>query len=82
MTSKNHKWQTAWSRLPNGDLQHASGLIINIERGAGYIDLQVQQLSLVIFQASEGARGVPLHDQVSRLQRLVKEAQQWHQSNR
>ena len=33
-----------------------------------------EDASLAIFQASEKARGVPLHDIASRLQRLLREA--------
>ena len=35
---------------------------------------QTEDASLAIFQASEKARGVPLHDIASRLQRLLREA--------
>jgi len=38
MTGKRYRWQAQWSRLPNGDLQHASGLIVNVKRGDGYTD--------------------------------------------
>ncbi len=81
MTGKHAAWQAAWSRLPNGDLQHTSGLIVNVSRGDGYTDLEVQQSSLVIFQASESARGVPLHDQLARLKRLLNEAETWHRNH-
>lgn len=81
MTGKKHRWQAQWSRMPSGDLQHHSGLIFNVRRGDGYTDLEVQESSLVIFQASEGARGVPVHDQLARLKRLIREAAMWHQEN-
>lgn len=81
MTGRRHRWQAQWSRLPNGDLQHASGLIVNVTLGDGYTDLDVQESSLVIYQASEGARGVPMHDQLARLKRLLQEATEWHRDH-
>ena len=70
MTSKHYKWQAQWQRLPNGGIKHSSGLVVEYD-GLGW---QTEDASLAIFQASEKARGVPLHDIASRLQRLLREA--------
>ena len=71
MTSKHYKWQAQWQRLPNGGIKHSSGLVVECDDVLGW---QTEDASLAIFQASEKARGVPLHDIASRLQRLLREA--------
>lgn len=71
MPSKRYKWQAQWQRLPNGNLKHSSGLIVEYDEVLGW---QTEDASLAIFQASEKARGVPLHDLAARLQRLLREA--------
>ena len=49
----------------------SSGLVVEYDDVLGW---QTEDASLAIFQASEKARGVPLHDIASRLQRLLREA--------
>lgn len=81
MTGKHHNWHKAWTRNQAGHLQHASGLLVLVAHGAGYTDLETDDASLTIWQASETSRGVPAHDLPARLQRLMKEAEAWHQHN-
>lgn len=81
MTGKHHNWHRAWSRIAPGRLRHQSGAEFIITRGDGYTDAQVSAETLSVFQESELARGVPLHDLVARLQRLCREAVKWHQRN-
>jgi hypothetical protein len=45
------------------------------------VDAVATEDSIPAFQASEQARGVPLHDLVARLQRLCREAVKWHERN-
>ena len=81
MTGKHYRWQKSWSRDQEGHLVHASGLRVLVLSGDGYTDLETEGASLAIFQARETSRGVPVHDLVPRLQRLLREAQEWHQRN-
>lgn len=74
MTGKHYKWQTQWQRLPDGRLQHDTGLIVEHDEDLGWM---TDDASLEAFQAAEVARGVPLHDLHARLQRLLREAAQW-----
>lgn len=78
MTSKHYKWQAQWQRLPNGGIKHSSGLVVEYDDALGW---QTEDASLAIFQASEKARGVPLHDIASRLQRLLREASEIDESH-
>ena len=83
MTGKNHKWQSAWSRLPEGSVRHESGLTFAVVPGdAGGPDLRATRESLDAWQRHELARGVPLHDLAKRGQRLAREAGEWHVKNR
>ena len=77
MTGKNYNWHRAWSRLPNGNLNHISGLIFRVEPGDGFIDINVDESTLAQFQNHELARGVPVHGIVARLQTLGREANDW-----
>lgn len=77
MGGKHKNWHRAWSRLPNGNLQHISGAMFTVERGDGYTDIVVARETLQEFQAHELARGVPVHDLAARLQRLAREAHDW-----
>ena len=43
--------------------------------GDGFTDLETDDASVVIFRASESARGVPAHQLDERLLRLLNEAQ-------
>ena len=81
MAGKHHNWHRAWRREDSGHLLHNSGLHVLVERGEGYTDLRASPETLEAFQASEAARGVPKHDMLARLQRLVREAEQWHKRN-
>lgn len=81
MTNKHFNWHKAWSREASGHLLHASGLRLLVVPGNGCTDLETDDASMAIFQASETARGVPVHQLVERVQRLVKEAQTWHEAN-
>lgn len=87
MTSENRKrWQTAWSRLPNGSVKHDSGLTFVLadrdDDDALGSDLLVDQSTMPAFEAHERARGVPAHDLWQRAARLAREAGEWHQQNR
>ncbi len=81
MTGKNYQWHKGWSREAPAVLAHISGLKVNATRGDGFIDFVIDKSTLNEYQAYELARGVPLHQIVERLQRLLKEAQEWHQKN-
>ena len=81
MTNKHFGWQKSWRREASGHLLHASGLRVLVLPGDGFTDLETEDASLVIFQAHENARGVPAHQFNERIQRLIKEAEQWHQKN-
>ena len=81
MTSKHNNWHKSWSRDQDGHLVHASGLRVLVLPGEGYTDLETDDASMAIFQASETSRGVPKHDLIARVQRLIKEAEQWHLRN-
>lgn len=71
MPNKHYKWQVQWQRLPDGNLKHSSGLVVEYDEDLGW---QTEDASLAIFQASEKSRGVPLHQLHERLQRLLREA--------
>lgn len=81
MTNKHFNWHKAWSREASGHLLHTSGLRVLVVQGSGFTDLETDEASMAIFQARETARGVPVHQLVERVQRLVKEAQTWHEAN-
>lgn len=78
MTNKNFNWHKAWERLPSGRLRHISGLEFEHNDDLGW---STCDNTLAEFQRYEQARGVPLHDLVSRLQRLAREAADWHKFN-
>lgn len=71
----------SWARTQAGHLQHSSGLLVLVAHGQGFTDLETDDASLAIWQASETSRGVPPHDLPARLQRLMKEAEAWHLRN-
>lgn len=75
MTSKHFNWHKSWSFDQDGNLIHTSGLKVLVVAGDGFTDLETDDASVVIFRASESARGVPAHQHNERLQRLIKEAQ-------
>lgn len=75
MTNKHFNWHKAWSFDADGHLIHTSGLkVLVLEDDLG-TSLETDDASLVIFRASESARGVPAHQLDARLMRLIKEAQ-------
>lgn len=81
MSGKHKNWHRAWSRLPNGRLRHISGAEFMLVRGDGFTDVRAAPETLDEYQSFELARGVPLHDLVQRLQRLAREANEWHARN-
>ncbi|MFN3415897.1 MAG: hypothetical protein ACK4ZD_06230 [Caldimonas sp.] len=81
MTGKHYQWHKAWRREPSGHLLHDSGLRVLVTRGPDYTDLRASPDTLEAWQAFEAARGVPMHDMLARLKRLIKEAQEWHARN-
>ncbi len=80
MGGKRKDWHKAWRR-EGCQLVHSSGLRLNVLAAPGYADIETDDASVAIFQARETARGVPLHDLVQRLQRLLREAAEWHARN-
>ena len=81
MTNKHFNWHKLWSRDRDDHLLHTSGLRVLVVQDDGFTDLETDDASLAIFQASETSRGVPVHQLVERVKRLIKEAQLWHQKN-
>lgn len=82
MTGKHYAWHKAWQRTEAGHLLHSSGLLVRVQPAeGGALDLVTDDDSLLAYQRSETARGVPLHDLQARLLRLLKEAARWHQIN-
>jgi len=81
MTGKHYNWHKSWSRDQDGHLVHTSGLRVLVLPGEGFTDLETDDASMAIFQARETSRGVPLHDLARRVQRLIREAQEWHLRN-
>lgn len=81
MVGKKYRWQAAWTRLPDGGLIHSSGLRVTVTRGDGYTDLSADPATLAAFQDFEAARGVPFHDIAARLQRLIREAEEWYRAH-
>lgn len=81
MTSKHFNWHKAWARDAQGHLVHTSGLRFLVVRSDNFTDLETDDASMAIFQASETSRGVPLWQHAERVMRLLKEAETWHQQN-
>ena len=81
MTGKHFNWHKAWARDAQGHLVHTSGLRFIVTHGDGFTDLETDDASMAIFQASETSRGVPMHQLVERVQRLTKEAQMFQERN-
>lgn len=74
MAGKHYGWHKHW-RKDGLLLVHSSGLVV--ERGAeGW---KAVENSIAAFQTSEQNRGVPSHDLLARLRRLVKEASEWRE---
>lgn len=73
MTSKHYNWHKSWRR--NGArLVHDSGLAVEYDDELGWTSVDD---TTEAWSAFELARGVPLHQQAARLQRLLKEASEW-----
>lgn len=81
MTGKHFGWHKAWARDAQSHLVHTSGLRVTVTHGSGFTDLEADDASLAIFQASETSRGVPVHQLVARIQRLMKEARMFQERN-
>lgn len=60
---------------------HTSGLRFIVTPGDGFVDLETDDASMAIFQASETSRGVPVHQLVERVQRLTREAEMYQDRN-
>lgn len=73
MTGKYYAWHKAWHRQ-GARLVHDSGLSVEFDEVLGW---HTCDDTLEAWGAFELARGVPLHDQLARLQRLLKEAALW-----
>lgn len=73
MTGKHHNWHKAWHRQ-GARLVHDSGLAVEYD---GVLGWTTTDDTMEAWSAFELARGVPLHDQQARLNRLLKEAGQW-----
>lgn len=81
MTNKHFGWHKAWARDAQGHLVHTSGLRFFVTHSAGLTDLETDDASMAIFQASETSRGVPVHQLLERVRRLTGEAQRWHEAS-
>lgn len=81
MTGKHYQWHLAWARDVHGHLVHTSGLRFIVTHGDGFTDLETDDASIAIFQASESSRGVPMHQLIGRVRRLTKEAQMYQERN-
>jgi hypothetical protein len=77
MTSKHFGWHKAWRR-DGPRLVHDSGLAVEYDDVLGWCSTDDTQEA---WSAFELARGVPLHQQQARLDRLLREAREWHQHN-
>lgn len=82
MSGRHAGWHKAWRREGASLLVHDSGLRVRVEElEDGSLDVVTEDASTEAWVAFEQARGVPLHDLQARLQRLVREAAQWHDRN-
>lgn len=82
MTSKHYGWHKSWRREAPDVLVHDSGLRVHVQEAEdGALDVETEDASLQAYQQAEMARGVPLHDLQARLQRLLREAAEWHDRN-
>ena len=77
MAGRHYNWHKAWVREDSRHLLHQSGLRVLISRGEDYTDFECDPTTLQAYQAFEFRRGVPLHDVVTRLKRLLVEARMW-----
>ena len=77
MAGRHYNWHKAWVREDSRHLLHQSGLRVLISRGEDYTDFECDPTTLQAYQAFEFRRGVPLHDVMTRLKRLLAEARMW-----
>ena len=77
MTSKHFGWHHEWSRH-GPRLIHTSGLAVEYDDILGWCSTDD---TMEAWSAFELARGVPLHDQLALLQRLLKEAARWREKS-
>lgn len=77
MSGKHRDWHKAWRR-DGAKLLHDSGLAVEHDEDLGWVTTEE---TTEAWSAWEMARGVPLHDLQARLQRLIREAAEWHQRN-
>ena len=77
MTGKHRNWHKAWRR-EGARLVHESGLAVEFDDDLGWFSTDD---TTEAWSTWEMARGVPLHDLQARLQRLIREAAEWHQRN-
>lgn len=77
MSGKNFGWHHGWHRELPAVVMHISGLKINMMSEGEFVD----NPSIAKFMDYERARGVPDHQMLNRLTRLMREARQWHQQN-
>ena len=75
-------WQTKWKCLPNGSLQHASGLTFHVVIDSKGEELHVNRASLETWETYELQHGLPLLNLAQRRQRLEWEAEEWQSRRR
>lgn len=77
MSGKHKNWHKAWRR-DGARLLHESGLAVEYDDVLGWCSTED---TTEAWSSFEIARGVPLHDLTARLNRLIKEAQEWNTRN-
>ena len=75
-------WHTEWRCLPNGSLQHASGLTFHVVIDSKGEELHVDRGSLGAWESFELKHGLPLLNLAQRRQRLAWEAEEWRSQRR
>lgn len=75
MTGKNYNWHKRW-HMVGARRVHESGLAFEYDEELGWCTCDD---TIEAWQAFEIARGVPLHDIMSRMMRLAREASEWQQ---
>lgn len=82
MPGKHRSWHEAWRRLPDGRLQHDSGLAFYVRQAGQDVRVDPDAGTLSAFHEAEAQRGMPLHDAPRRMQRLAREALFWYRDAR
>lgn len=73
--SKEKGWEKEWTRGPGGSLLHSSGLrIVVAGQDEDGVDLEAEEASLALFQASLRAKGADLGEIDERLRALLGQA--------